>query len=64
MEVEFKTSERDGILLTVGSLAGDVGVTLELHDGKVGQRVGNTGGPSSVIPMLQLCYFLPHLALI
>ena len=60
VEVEFKTSERDGVLLTVGSLVGDVGVTLELHDGKVGQRVGNTGG----VPMPQLCYFLPHLALI
>ena len=64
MEVEFKTSERDGVLLTVGSLEGDVGITLELHDGKVGQHVGNNGGLSSVIPMPQLCYFLPHLALI
>lgn len=64
VEVEFKTSERDGVLLTVGSLVGDVGVTLELHNGKVGQRVGNDGARSVLrysSVTVRLCYSPPPL---
>ena len=55
VEVEFKTNERDGVLLTVGSLTGDIGVTLELYDGKVGWCVANNMTLSSRIPRSQLC---------
>ena len=39
VEGEFKTSERDGILLSTSSTTEDVGLTLELHDGRVSRPV-------------------------
>nr|KAG5711762.1 hypothetical protein BaRGS_023526 [Batillaria attramentaria] len=44
VELEFRTSERDGVFLTISSADGETGMTLELHEGKVKFAVKNREG--------------------